>query len=640
MKVLFILCLAVGLSYDARSQTTGMLDGKDAVLESYRTRPLSFEANEGQTDSRVKFLSRRGAASLFLTATEAVISLRETKPSDVPKVSSIALKWAGANPAASVEGVSPLKATANYLLGRDPSKWQSGISTFGKVRYEDIYPGIDLIYYGDGGNLEYDLDLAPGADPARVRMKFSGAERLEIDSSGDLVVETGGEQVRFHKPVAYQVAASAGNAGRDMVAARFVRHGPAEIGFEMGSYDHARSLIIDPQLTYSTYLGGSGNDQGEKLTLDTNGNAYVVGLSYSSDFPVAGAYQSANGGTINAVVSKLNTEAAGSASLVYSTYLGGSGTNIGRAIVVDSLGQAYIVGDTNAPNFPVTSGAFQTTCKLATGVCTSDVFAAKLNASGTALLYSTYLGGTGSEFGFAVAIDLNGHIFVGANTGSADLPVTAGAYQTTFAGGGVKYGDAWIAKLNPGGQGASDLLYATYLGGSGSEALFAMVIDSTGALCLTGSTTSDNFPLSASAFSTTYRGSGALTLGDVFVTKLNPGGGGTADLLYSTYLGGADDDRGEAIALDASDKIYITGLTGSSAYPVTAGAFQTNFLANNTCNGSVCYHAIVAKIDPTLSGAASLIYSTLLEGNTFDLGHAIALDAAGMVYIGGETAST
>ncbi|HEY3823888.1 MAG TPA: SBBP repeat-containing protein, partial [Bryobacteraceae bacterium] len=606
------------------------------LVEAYRTRPLSFERNAGQSDRRVQFLARHGSSTLFLTADGAVISLSHRSGPETSRTSALSMMWMGSNASAQADGVDELPAKANYLIGSDSEKWRRGIPLYGRIQYRDLYPGVDLIYYGERGQLEYDLAFAPGASPQPVRMKFDGMKKIEIDRSGDLILKVDGEAVRFHRPLAYQMA----DAGRVAVAARFVRKGRHEVGFEVGSYDHSRPLVIDPQLSYSSYLGGGGSDEGERLAVDANGNAYIVGFTSSADFPVAAPFQSVNKGTDNAVISKLNPEAAGGSSLVYSTYLGGSGTNIGRAIAVDSVGQVYIAGDTNAPNFPVTPGAFQTTCRLQAGVCSTDVFAAKLDATGSTLLYSTYLGGSGTEFGFAIAIDFAGHIFIGANTGSSNIPVTTGAFQTSFAGGGTKYGDAYVAELNPAGQGAADLLYATYLGGSGSEALYSIAVDGAGAIYLTGSTASGDFPVTSSAFSTTYSGTGPLALGDAFVAKLAPSGQGAADLVYSTYLGGANDDRGEGIAVDALNRIYITGLTGSSAFPVTgATAFQPAF-GGGTCSGSPCDDAFIAQLDPSLAGTASLVYSTFFGGKSFDLGHSIALDGNGLVYVTGETAST
>ncbi|HWE49870.1 MAG TPA: SBBP repeat-containing protein, partial [Bryobacteraceae bacterium] len=611
-------------------------NAKTRLLEAWRTRPLSFESNGGQSDPRVRFFARHGSSTLFLTADEAVISLSHRTDPEASRTSALSMTWMGSNASARADGVDELPSKTNYLIGSDPAKWRRGVPTYARIQYHDLYPGVDLIYHGERGQLEYDLALAPGASSLPIRMKFDGTSRIAIDRSGDLILKAGGQEIRFRKPVAYQIA----DGGHIPVAARFVRKGRHDVGFEIGDYDHSRSLVIDPQLSYSSYLGGSASDEGEKLAVDTNGNAYIVGFTSSTNFPVVAPFQSVNKGTTSIVISKLNPEAAGAASLVYSTYLGGSGANIGRAIAVDSVGQVYIAGDTNAPNFPVTPGAFQAACKLQAGVCSTDVFAARLDATGSTLLYSTYLGGSGNEFGFAIAIDFAGHMFVGANTGSPNMPVTSGAFQTSFAGGGASFGDAYVAELNPAGQGAADLLYATYFGGSGSEALWALAVDGAGAIDFTGSTASNNLPVTSSAFSRTYSGTGSLGLGDAFVVKLNPAGQGAADLVYSTYLGGASDDRGEGIAVDGLNRIFLTGFTTSSAFPVTAAtAFDSTF-GGGTCSGAPCADAFLAKLDPALSGAASLVYSTFLGGSGFDLGHSIALDGNGLVYVTGETGST
>jgi hypothetical protein len=398
--------------------------------------------------------------------------------------------------------------------------------------------------------------------------------------------------------------------------------------------------VIDPQLVYSSYLGGTGNDAGQKVAIDSAGYVSIVGWTRSVDFPVVGPLQGANGGTTNAFIAKFDPSASGAASLIYSTYLGGTGSTVGRAISVDAAGDAFVVGDTNSPNFPVTLGAYQTTCKLSGSSCSTDIFAARLDSTGSVLQYSTYIGGTGIDRGFDLAVDSAGRMVITGPSGSSNFPVTTGAYQRVYAGGAAEFGDATVTLLNPDGGGAADLVYATYLGGSGQEQAWGIAVDAAGAIYVSGSTTSANFPTTVSAFSTTYAGSGANTLGDAFVSKLRPNGLGVNDLVYSTFLGGASDDRAEDIAIDSQSQIYVTGFTMSSGFPVTAASAYDTTFGGGTCYSAPCADAFIVKIDSSVSGEASLLYSTFLGGSGFDLGHALALDPNGFVHISGETTSS
>jgi hypothetical protein len=606
------------------------------VLDTYRKLPLQFEANAGQLDNRIKFVSRKGSSAVFLTAGGALLALPRSSGHKTPGPAVVGMSWLGSNPAASVEGLGQFAAKTNYLIGNHPEQWRTGVANYSQVCYRNLYPGVDLLYYGKEGQLEYDLVVSAGASLDPIRFKLSGASHLKLDGAGDLIFRAGGNQIRLRRPVVYQLA----DSGRKQVHGSYILKGRSQVRFQVGAYDPALPLIIDPQVMYSSYLGGSGDDSGQKVALDSQGNAYIVGTTASADFPLASPYQAANGGTKNVFIAKLNPTAAGANSLVYSTYLGGSGNSIGRGIAIGALGEIIVAGDTNSPNFPVSAGAYQTSCKLLAGVCSTDVFVTKLDPTGSSLMYSTYLGGGGSEFAFALTTNAAGRIFVAGPTDSSNFPVTAGAAQSSYAGGPAKFGDAFVAELNPGGAGAADLVYSTYLGGSGSETPWGIAVDSSGDVYVTGNTTSSNFPVTAGAYQSVNSGGGNLSLGDAFVTKLNPSNQGPAGLVYSTYLGGGDDDRGESIAVDAANRIYITGFTQSTGFPTTiATAYQTTF-GGGVCNGSPCGDAIIAIFDPSLSGAASLVYSTFFGGTSFDLGHAIAVDQSGLVYVAGETGST
>jgi Beta-propeller repeat len=490
------------------------------ILENYGKLPLTFEANHGQTDGRVKFLARTGGYTLSLTGDEAVLALRgkntdtkpkiartaHTPPSSVaaPKVGGVLrMKLRHANPAAKVTGTDELAGTSNYFIGNDPTKWRTNVPTYAKVKYEGIYSGIDLVYYGNQRQLEYDFIVAPGADPRRIAFDVRGAKRIRRDAHGELVFKVGGGEIRWHKPVVYQQK----DGTRQEIAAHYAITDRSRVGFELGKYDASRPLYIDP-LIYSTFLGGSEEDDGFGIAVDNSGNAYVTGGTNSTDFPTMNPLQPAGGG---AFVAKINP--SGSA-LVYSTYLGGSGGDTGFGIAVDSAGNAYVTGYTGSTDFP-TMNALQPTY-----AGSHDAFVAKINAVGSALVYSTYLGGSGQEIGFGIIVDSAGNAYVTGDTYSTDFP-TMNPLQPANGGGS----DAFVAKLNAVG---SALVYSTYLGGSANEGSSGIAVDDAGNAYVTGGTNSTDFPTTPGAFQTTGPGG--------FVTKINSTG---SALVYSTYLDGS-----------------------------------------------------------------------------------------------------
>ena len=596
------------------------------VSRSYGKLPLSFEANEGQQDGQVKFLSRGSGYNLFLTNQEAVLVLTKleklaTSPArkavhatlsqKEPKRQSTVLRTQliAANPAAEVTGEEELPGKVNYFIGNDPAKWRTDVATYARVRYEQVYPGIDLVYYGNQGQLEYDFVVEPGADPARIRLRVAGARKMYVNGQGQLVVQTAGGAVRWNKPEIYQEV----DGQHRSVKGKYVLRRSRELGFEVAAYDTARPLIIDPILMYSTYLGGSSEDYGSGIAVDTSGNAYVTGNTTSNDFPTTpGAFQRTYRGVTQAFVTKLNP--TGSA-LVYSTYLGGSGPSGDKSygIAVDTFGNAYVTGYTSSTNFPTTPGAFQTTF----GGSHQDAFVTQLNPTGSALVYSTYLGGGGTDYSSGIALDTAGNAYVTGKTDSRVFPTTPGAFQTIYGGG--RY-DAYVAELNPTGTG---LVYSTYLGGSRTDYGLGLAVDASGNAYVTGYTSSTNFPTTPGAFQT--------TASDVngFVTKLNPIG---TDLAYSTYLGGSSSDTGHGIAVDTSSNAYVTGETFSRDFPITPGAFQR--ISGGRSD------AFVTKLNPT---GSDLVYSTFLGGSgrtLGDEGYAIAVDTLGNAYVTGETVSS
>ncbi len=657
------------------------------MVAAYAKLPMSFEPNQGQVDNRVKFLSRGRGYTLFLTADEAVLALKSKQKDGA---SAIRMRLFGANSRPRIAGVGELPGTSNYFVGNDPKRWRARVPSYERVKYSGVYPGIDLVFHGAERNLEFDFSIAPGANPHIIQLDIRRA-RTRIDDDGDLMLVTHAGEIRLKKPLAYQMHGTE----KEIVSARYRCKGKRVV-LDISRYDRAKPLIIDPVLAYSTYLGGSGLDIGQGIAVDTAGNAYITGHTTSLDFPTNDPLQPTNGGGLDIFVSKIN--ATGSA-LVYSTYLGGSRSSYDDAggIAVDSSGNVYVTGSTDSPDFPTTFGAFQTSIGFRAGSTPIDAYVTKLSAAGNALVYSTYLGGTGEDHGLGIAVDSSGNAYLTGWTTSTDFP-TLNPMQPNYGGGII---DAFVTKLNSTG---SALVYSTYLGGSLTDQSVAIAVDAAGNAYVVGSTASLDFPTAnalqpacalqvpygscSNAFVaklnaagstlvySTYLGGGtpdasgaagssakgvavdgsgsayvvgettALDFptvsplqakcavnsfgdcGDIFITKFNSAG---SALLYSTYLGGtAGEDAafGAGIAADASGNAYVTGMTGSVDFP-TANALQPQ------SGGGV--DAFVATLNP--SGTA-LVYSSYLGGGGTDDSRALTLDAAGNAYITGTTDST
>ena len=584
------------------------------IAEAYGRLPLAFERNAGQSDPRVQFLARGHGYTLFLNrGGEAVLALRAdaSAPAQPSKESSgaiLTLRLSGANQRADASGASGLPGKVNYFRGADRAAWRTDIATFSRVEYRDVYPGIDVVYYGQQRELEYDFVVHPGADPRAIVLEFDGADRLQVTESGDLVATLGTRTVVQRTPVMYQEV----DGVRRSVRGRYMLTGPMRAAFEVDAYDRARALVIDPVLVYSTYLGGASDDYGFGIAVDSAGSAYVNGVTFSSDFPTTpGSFSTTFGGSADAFVTKL---APNGAALVYSTYLGGSNYDRGSGIAVDSAGSAYVTGWSNSSDFPTTSGAFDTTYNGG-----FDAFVTKLDSAGSALIYSTYLGGSlGSqgEFSHGIAVDSTGSAYVTGMTDSSNFPSTPGAFDTTFGGGPW---DAFVTKLQASG---AALAYSTYLGGSGGDQALGIAVDSAGGAYVTGLNSSGAFPTTSGAFDTSYGGGTS----DAFVTKLPASG---AALAYSTYLGGSAEDYGTGIALDSGNNAHVTGNTASSSFPTTPGAFDTTFGGESD--------AFVTKL---LASGAALGYSTYLGGTTTDYGNGIAVDSLGSAHVAGYTESS
>ncbi len=707
------------------SSAAGASQGAVPAMTAYRRLPLIFEPNQGQSDPEVKFLAHGSGYGLFLTADKAVLTLRHSNGArrSLPQSSVVRMTLEGASANAAVNGTDQLPGKSNYLIGNDPAKWHTDIPQFARVRYSAVYPGIDLVYYGKQGQLEYDFEAAPGSDSRQVVLRFQGADKLSIDAAGDLVLAVGDGHLRLEAPRVYQ---RFGEEER-RVDGRFELRGQDRVGFALGTYDQRRTLIIDPVLTYSTYLGGSGDEACTVIlgvatgvsgcpavAVDTALNAYIAGSTMSTNFPPAGTpFQAGLEGTANVFVAKFNSTAN---TLLFSTYLGGNTVDTTAGLAVDAGSNVIVAGNTTSSNFPTkgTNAAFQTS-PLSTH---NHAFVSKLDPTGHTLIYSTYLSGNGVDTATGVALDLGGNAYLTGTTTSTEIdtgfPSTLGAfsdsqypvghrplgtssffltkvnpslsgvssvpYSTYFGGGTPSNGetlgggvavdvnsnvyitggtnfsdlpvlnafqgtlagglDVFVAELNPAAVTGTQLLYSTYLGGTGDDIAYGIAVDSALNTYVTGSTTSTNFPAAGTGVFQPANG-GQI---DAFLAKLGALGTnginvGTVPLNYFTYLGGSEDDVGLGVVVDNSGQAVggsqgarIVGWTASPNFPATNNPVQAGFGGD--------FDAFVARIDTTATTSnAPGHYATFLGGNNADFGTGIAVDLQGASYVAGETKS-
>jgi hypothetical protein len=670
-------------------------------VQSYGKLPLSFELNRGQTAGPVKFLARGNGYTLFLTNQEAVLSLATSQPKPAARPgqsqaetrsvvllpgtrTALHMKLLGANPDANVEGTDELPGKSNYFIGNNRANWHTNIPNYSRVRYHTVYPGVDLVYYGNQGRLEYDFVVAPGGDPRQIALSFKGAKGMRIDSvTGDLLLKVAGGDLRFHKPVVYQPASGSAvdqnspDAAKTPVDGSFRSAGHGRVTFEIAAYDHTRPLVIDPTLSYSTFLGGSGSHVLAGMAVDASGSAYVFGTTNSTDFPITvGAY---NAACCGGLVTKLNPTGTG---LIYSTFISSaimpsvsSGVVANSGIAVDSAGAAYLTGFAGS-ELPLVNAV-----QAYFGGYNTDAFVTKLDPTGSSLVYSTYLGGSLDDGGTAIAVDSFGSAYITGTTYSTDFPRTH-TFQVNNAGNG----DGFVTKLDSTGA----FVYSTYLGGSGADTPAAIAVDSAGSAYVGGTTYSSDFPTTVGSFLPSPGGPG-------FVTKFTPGGN---QLGYSTFFNGGVN----GIALDASMNIYLTGSPAPpptpgayvwpTPYPGMAYSYQVHVSKLNAAGTVLIYTAVfdsgfgnccraqakaitvgsagdayiigytelsswafahplqafaagpletfdtfVTELDPT---GSSPIFSTLLGGGANDFGQTagIAVDGSGNIYVAGGTDST
>ncbi len=577
-----------------------------AISKLYGGLPLSFEANRGQADKKVRFLCRGQRYTLFLTDTEAVLRLAGGRHEEAAVVR---MQLIGSHRRARPAGESPLPGTSNYFLGDRPREWRTGIPSYDRVRYENVYPGVDLVYRGNQRQLEYDFLIAPHADPKRIRLAFHGADTITINPQGELILHTKHGDVVQHAPEIYQEV----EGTRQRVDGRYVLlDRPNHVGFALGRYDRSLPLVIDPVLVYSKFLSGSDADFGFGIASDSAGNAYVTGFTSSTNFTgvSGGSIQPTNGGGYDVFVTKIN----GAGATVYSTYLGGSEQDEGFAIAVDSAGNAYVSGITESSTFPgVNSGSIQPA--KGGGV---DAFVTKINAAGTAIVYSTFLGSDGYDQSTGIAVDSGGNAYVTGGTTSITFPgINASSPQPVNAGGL----DAFVTKINAAG---TAIVYSTLLGGPNEDRSYGIAVSGTGDAYVTGEAISILFPgVNSGSIQPTHGGG----LSDAFVTRINPAG--TA-IVYSTFLGGGGDDRGTGIAVDGAGNAYVTGAASSTMFPgVGSGSLQPT-------NAGGQSDAFVTKINPA---GTAIVYSTFLGGIAQDYPSGIAVAGGGNAYVVGITSS-
>ena len=634
--------------------------------------PLHFEANEGQWNPAVRYTAHAQQYNVLLTEAGPSLTFRGGRRVD--------LTLDGSNHAPEVEALDKTALKTNYFVG-PKENWRTGVPNYSRVRYRDVYPGIDAIYYGADSRLEYDFQVQPGADPSVIRMRFQGAERTSVTPQGDLLVECEGGQLVEKRPFLYQRDPRDGT--RRPVEGIYVQLADGAVGLRVGRYERSQPLVIDPYLIYScywgggaadeinavkldaqgllyivgrtetsdlpatataysgasaiagsndlfimvldttnsfalqylSYLGGTGDDDPNAMDLDASGNMYITGGTTSTDFPLVSAtslQNTAPSSTGSAFVVKFNPAATSVLQLIYSTYLGGSLTNVGNDIKVDKAGNIYVIGTTNSTDFPITDGAFS---GILTGM--QNAFLCEINTSLSTAVYSSYLGGEGTDNGNSLAVASNGLVYFAVTTDSKEFPLSIAPYQSTLPG----VENIVVGVVNTTQFGPNSLLYDTYFGGSDLDEVRKISFDASGRVLLTGYTFSPNFPVTKDAVQPKPAGNG-----DIFVSVLDPAHP-QAFLVYSSYLGGSQGDVAYDVAGDAAGAIYLTGYTVSPDFPVTPDAMQPKW-----GNG---IDVFVAKLTPGVAGTPGLKFSTYLGGGGRNWATCLTLGSDGSVYVGG-----
>jgi uncharacterized protein (TIGR03437 family) len=603
--------------------------------------PLYFEENRGQGPEGARFIMRSNGFSAAFTPTEVLIqttgshraseyqpckSLRciGNRPGSEATESSskltltdteskeLRIGWNGNGVGRSVRGDKRLDSRFNYLSGNKPEGWRQNVPAYEKVFYPQIRPGIDLVFYGRQHEMEFDLVVAPGADPEGLVMTLDGADEVSLTPAGELQITMSGETITWKRPLVYQEKSTPGGDIRQRVEiAGNYRLDHNRVHFEVGEYDRNRTLVIDPILQYSSYIGGNSSDQIQGIATDAQGNIYVAGSTNSANFPVLAALRGTKSSGADMFISKLDPSGT---RLIYSTFLGGTGDEGVQRLALAADGTVTVAGYTTSSNFPTANPA---QAAYGGGV---DAVVARLSGDGSSLIYSSYLGGSGEDAALAVALDTTGAAYATGYTASANFP-TVNAFRNSGSGAS----EAFVTRFTPTGV----ISYSTYLGGNAGDIALGVAADSTGSIFVAGTTTSTNFPI-ANAFQSTFAGGqcsdagNVFPCGDVFVTRINPTG---ASLSYSTYFGGTGDDQANALAIDGSNAAYITGYTTSANFPLRTPLQPA---------AAGLSDAFVAKIVPA---GNALAYSTYLGGVVAETGTAIAVDNSGTAYVAGSTES-
>jgi hypothetical protein len=614
-SLLLVLPTQPSSAMDSNSASTQSEAAGPSPARAIGHLPLAFEENFGQAGSDTRFLARSPNYTVLLGDTQATVVFQEA--SQRPRIGraiqssravmgSLLLNLIGATRSGDATGENVLAARSNYFIGNDPALWHTNIPTYSRVRYSSIYKGIDLVYYGNDENLEYDFILHPGSDSETIRFGLDHSTSVQLQANGDLLVRVGNAKLQLRKPVAYQII----RGQKTKIESHFRMLGKGQYGLRIGHYDARYDLIVDPVLTYSTYLGGKDDEGIFGIAFDNDRNLYVAGETSSVNFPTKNPFQAQVGGSYDAFVSKFDPTGK---KLIYSTYLGGNDYDHAVGLRVDRQGRAYLAGITFSADFPV-QNALQTTKGGP-----ADGFVAKLGQSGSELIFSTFLGGNGFDEVNAITLGQDDSIYVTGFTNSSDFPTTPNALSTKCDGGVQPFciGDAFVAKLDLVGQ---TLLYSTYVGGSSYDSANGIAVDARGNAYITGQTQSSDFPVH-NAYQGTNGGAG-----DAFVVKLNDRGSNT---VWSTYLGGSNYDDGTDIAVDHEANVYVTGITASTDFPV-ARAFQS-------ANKGGQFDGFVAKL--TTSGS-QLVYSTYLGGSGLDFPFRIAILRHEEAAVIGFTSST
>jgi hypothetical protein len=603
-----LLALAVGCLNAAPPAPT--LAAARAALEGL---PLRFEANQGQWSPDVRYLARSGGVNVALTDRGPSVGL--------PGAGRVDLVLEGAAPP-RIQPLEPLAARTDYFIG-PRSNWHTGVTSYARVRYAQVYRGIDAVYYGNQGRLEYDFLLAPGADAGSIRMRFRGADRLRVTPDGDLEIEAAGATLIEKRPAVRQ--------GDVAIAGRYVLVARDLAAFRVGRYDRTRPLVIDPLLVYSTYIGGTGNEQVNAMRLTSNGLLYLTGPTNSGNMPyINGAYANAPiPGATNIFVAILDTTAKGGFQPTYFGYVGGTAIDTPLAMVIDAQGDVYLTGTTSSQDFPMVGNSIVSTYPaIASSIANPtptpvQAFVLELNPAQygeVSLLYTTYLGGTqGSTYGNAIDLDQAGNIYVVGTTLAGDFPVTGNAYQTSLWGGQ----DTFLIEFN---TSTTTPLYSTLLGGELDDDGRGVAVAPNGLVYMAATTESTEFPMAG------YSYQGNLAGGyDLIVAVLDPTQFGTESLIYSTYLGGSASDAVRGMAVDRNGNLLLTGYTLSSDFPVTADAAQPVYGGN----GDI----FVTVVNPFNPEPQFLVYSTFLGGSDAEVGYAIGADAQNNIYVTGYTLS-